>query len=501
MYYRKIVSRLRLGTAVALPVAIAALAFAGSANAASATPATVVFTPTTGPGLETAVTAADAEPAGTLSIIELGPILYSIPNPSGTAAMVLQGNIEITGQPTLQAFGGECACVGSPVNTEEPQVNGDSITTPADIFQVAAGAHVLMKAFDIEGGGQVSTSASAVEVQNGGTFEGDNMGFDGELGPALTTDSGGASTVSDSLIGDGSNGGPQMTNASATPTTLINDTIEGNSGVPMSVNGNASYLAINNLIVANQGPMCSTGMVAGSTNNLGDPNGFTNLCGSSLTTTTAAAINLQGSAFYGGPTISNAICNPQLATKAFACGSNSSAIGAGDPAFCPKVDQRFFPITSGTCDAGSYQSTSEVDLNNTAGVATTTPTCPTSVSINETANPATESVGVSDSGSGLGADAISYVANPVGADNGGATHFPTPSEPTPTDNGTVSYNTIGTTWFAATNPNAGIAAEGDFPSNSPFMVTATKPAGDTTVNDTHWSFDATNNLGITTYCH
>jgi len=92
------------------------------------------------------------------------------------------------------------------------------------------------------------------------------------------------------------------------------------------------------------------------------------------------------------------------------------------------------------------------------------------------------------------------VSNPLSVD-GAPDGFPTPSTSIPTSNGTVSYPTVGSTWFADLNPSATIPSMVDFPSNSPLAVTASKPAGDTTVGDTKWSFDATNWLGITTYCH
>jgi hypothetical protein len=113
--------------------------------------------------------------------------------------------------------------------------------------------------------------------------------------------------------------------------------------------------------------------------------------------------------------------------------------------------------------------------------------------VNQSSNPQTETVNVADSGTGQGPDAIGYFT-PAGFTSGG-----TP-DPIPTNNGTVSYPTVGSTWFALTNPT-GQAGTTDFPSNSALPVTATKPVGDAAVNDTKWSFDATDWLGNTTYCH
>lgn len=490
MNYRILSSRLRLGSAVALPVAIAALAFAGSASAA--TEPTVVYTPTTGTQLVADTVAADAQPAGTLSIIELGPTLYSIPNPTGSAAMTLSGNIEITGAPTFQANFGLSGASTNPGGNQEPEVNGDSITTPSDLFQVEPGANVLFKAFDMEGGGSFNTQFASIQVEGGATVEIDNMGLVGSQGPAVfvqpagaTGGQGGVATITNSEITSTTQSNGTIFNNSNLPVTMVNDTFEVNNGGLVGAN----FVAINTLFVQDGTSPCSNPLQSPSTNNLTDLAG---VCGSSMTTTTDQAIDLQGAApAYGGPTTSDQILAP------------STAIGKGNVSFCPSLDQRFMTRSSGTCDVGSYQTTADNNTPNGASLAP--PTCPTTGVINESSNPATETVSASNSTTGLGPDAISYVANPASADNGTATGFPTPSEAIPTDNGTVSYpvlsNAIGATWFAATNPGASLAAQDDLPSTQPIPVTATKPLNDTTVNDTHWSFDLSDWAGIASYCH
>jgi hypothetical protein len=67
-----------------------------------------------------------------------------------------------------------------------------------------------------------------------------------------------------------------------------------------------------------------------------------------------------------------------------------------------------------------------------------------------------------------------------------------------TTNGSVSWPVVGSTWFNETSPS--LAAALDFPSNGNYPVTATKPVGDLTVNDTQWSFYASDWLGNTTLC-
>jgi hypothetical protein len=467
MYYRTIASWLRRRGVLTLPVVIAALGFAGTARATSAS---VVFTPTTTAQLESDVTAADAEPAGTLSIIQLSQVDYQ-----PTSTLVLSGNIEITGPPALQEGYGTST-------GQQPEIDGTQIptSTPQDVISISSGANVLFKAFGLDFGGVAnSVSFAGAEVHSGATLEADNMELNAGLGVAIAVDSGGAATISNSTGDTGSEPFIAATGPSTTPTWLINDTFAdaGNGAIIQSANaqvGAINSMLVNNETVSTTAHECSIPLVAGSTNDQIDDTS----CGTTgVTQVTAAQEALQGDGLYGGPTNSD----PPAAT--------APAIGAADAADCPNYDQRFYPRTASTCDVGAFQSTGTTNEGG-LGVApaqTTGPSCAVT-SKNQTVLPQTETVSATDTGIGLGPDAIAYFT-PSGS-----------TYPIPTNNGTVSYGTVGSTWFAKTMASPPVAQEGDFASNSPLAVTATKPATDAALNDTQWSFDATNWLGITTYC-
>jgi hypothetical protein len=346
------------------------------------------------------------------------------------------------------------------------------------MFVVNAGAQVLFKAFNITTAGAQGDFA-AVHVLAGGNAEFDNMALSGGAGgPQIKVDGGGTVKVVDSFLGE--NAGDNLESQGTSNVTLINVTSEGSTQGGYT---GSNITAINTINVNNDtlgGPQTDcTSPYKVAIDDLVDDTSCGAASTGGITQTTNAAINFQGAGFYGGPIFTNQIVSP------------SSAINAGNPTWCPSVDGRFYPDTSlskspAKCDVGNYQSDEGAnDLK--ASTDTAGPTCQVA-SVNQSSNPQTETVNATDSGVGLGADAITFLA-PTGS-----------TDPSPTDNGTVTYPVVGSSWFAMTSPT-GQTGETDFPSTSPLAVTATKPTGDAALNDTHWSFDATDWLGNTNYCH
>jgi hypothetical protein len=192
-------------------------------------------------------------------------------------------------------------------------------------------------------------------------------------------------------------------------------------------------------------------------------------------------INLGFSNFNGGGTETQVPADPNGTIPGVTSGT-SSLTNAGNPLTCAVSDQRFFLKTPGSCDIGAFQKTGSRDTE-TAG-----PMCKVTA-LNESTNPSvasTEQVTATDAMSGVGPDAITNAT----IDTAGST---------------VAWPVVPGTLFAETSPGQSPAL--DYPNNtatgsgSGLALTATKPVGDVTKNDTHWTFDATNWLGITTFCH
>jgi hypothetical protein len=174
----------------------------------------------------------------------------------------------------------------------------------------------------------------------------------------------------------------------------------------------------------------------------------------------------------------------------------SDAQGAGNSLTCQNDDQTFYLLQNGNCDDGSFQSQTVPDTDSTGPVCTVPPVVNGSPNPFESTNssvPSTEQVNATSSGPGLGPDVITNAASVL------------KSSPT-TVNGTVGWPVIPGTLFDETNSASTTHGAGgatilqDEPSTAPFPVTAQKPLGDVTANDTQWQFDATDWLGNTTLC-
>lgn len=447
---RSIGSRLWRRGAMALPVVVAALAFAQAASATTGAP--VVYTPTNSATLSSDVTTADSAAPGTLSIIQLCGCLYE-----PTSELTLDGNIEITGPPTYQTG-------STGATSQDPQINGQLVynLSPAEpTILVNAGANVVLKGFDLSSAG--NGVLGGIEANGGSTTEVDNMAIDGSAGPAIQLNSGANMTVSNALLGDGDFFG--VSSAGSAVINMINDSIWDNNNGGVAGNGIHLY---NDLFVSNEqggtGFNCQnigTGFIASGT--WSDDTS----CGTAGVTYDPNLPNyMDFTDFNGGPSESAELV------------PGSGADDGGNATYCPTNDQRFFLYTKGsggTCDPGSYQESGVQDTS------TSGPACTVS-SVNESTNPSVASTEVVDaqeaSGIGMGADSVQSYA---------------------TNNGTVMWPTVGSSWFNATSPSLTVAE--DYPSTAAYPVTAAKPVGDLTVNDTMWSFYASDWLGNTTYCH
>ena len=433
---------------MAIPVAAAALAFTSAASAATTQP--VVYTPTDSTTLQTDISTADGAAPGTLSIIQLCGCSYQ-----PTESLPLSGNIEITGPPTFQSQ--------LDVN-QDPDISGGvvfNLSPAVPLFVINPGANILFKGFDLTNGGN-GEGVGSVEVI-GGNIELDNMAVSGSLGSAMVLQEGSATLANTSVTGGVADGIEQ--NGTAT-VTLLSDTFSYNGLGAIEGPNISSY---NTLFDKNAqgGGAGACGQLGTAGDTFVDDYSNDSSCGTSgVTVSTLVSRDTNLSGFYGGPTLT-----AQLKT-------GNPAIGHGLPQYCPTADQRFFLYTQGsggTCDVGSYQTTGVQDTS------TTGPTC-TIASVNESTDPTVpsmETVNAAEaSGIGIGADGVNY---------------------TITNNGTVSYPVSGSSWFNATSPS--LTIDPAYPSTSAYPVTAAKPVGDLTVNDTKWSFYASDWLGNTTYCN
>jgi hypothetical protein len=436
---RTIGSRLRrIGVCIALPVALAGL----SAQAADAQ----TFNVTNGTQLFNAVNTANSTPG--FNVIQIGDNLIL---PSQTQSMVITGNLEITGPPQLQP---------SQFNPpgQQPDINAQNqVASTQPLFTIEPGANVIFKAFDLISAGGVGFPAVRIA---GGNLELDNGSFSGNIGDGVDL-SGGTLTTNNFLFSsndDAVGSGSAIDNEGGS-VTLNNSTLAHNDH-----GGVTNGFVAHNTVLYQNAPDC-IGSGATSDVNSEDDDLTCNV------TFGGGAPNIGPAQFNGGPTLTAA---PQ---------SGSDAIGAGNFSWCARSDARFFnlPVGATSCDIGEVQTTATMVAD------TTGPVC-TIFSKNESTNPSvpsTEQVNAVDSGAGgVGADAI------------GNTTIVLKSNPS-TTNGTVAYPTVPGTLFDATSPTSNIL---DQPSGSPFPVTASKPAGDLTVNDTQWSFTATDWLSNQTLC-
>jgi hypothetical protein len=422
--------RRRRTLAVALAGATTALlALAANAGANVYSPNVVTGS---GPGtLQDAVAQANTNACTTLctaapgtNVIKLGLLQYK---PSST--ITISAPVIITGNPQAQPPG------------QLPTVDGSAVTIPAgatgdDLFVVAANVNrVVFKALTLTNGGTDPGGFVAIRVK--GTTEIDNVAMSGNTGTyQLGVDTGGTAVVNNTSINDGTATG---INNNGT-LTLNNVTVANNFNGGLFSGGS---LRLANTIVANNNPLANFGVQDCT------------ITGAKTTTASLDSDGTCGVARSGvnpnlGPSSNNGGPSPSLAPAA-----GSQAINNGDNTVpsCTN-DQRFFVRSDGLCDIGSYEVGAARD--------TTPPTCTVTATRIQTAGAQTagdqQDVTVTDSGAGLGFDAISNVT---------------------TTNGSVAFT-------APTNPT-----------RSGLVLTATRSAAGSL---THWSFTATDWAGNSTNC-
>jgi hypothetical protein len=337
----------------ALAVVVAAGALLAVADGASAN----VYTPVDGPGLQAAITSANSNP---------GPdtIKLASKNYQPSVPMTITDTLTITGDPQFQPPG------------QNPQIDGTFVNPlQSDLFTVNPGVSATFKAVSITGSSDIGFGV----IRAKGTVELDNLALSGNNGTELVVDSGGTATANDANISDGTFHGIDNSGT----LVLNNSTVANNSSGGITTSGT---LRLNNTIIANNNPF-----VNGSTDCVGTP-----------TTSTITSWDSDGTcavAHTGDPMLDSTNMNGGPSPSA-ALLPGSPAINAGTNSICPTTDQRFFVRSDGQCDIGAYEAGAARD--------TTAPTCV--VSALRAGPPKQQDVTATDSGSGLGPDAITNVA-------------------------------------------------------------------------------------------
>jgi hypothetical protein len=479
---------LKRRSAVALPVAAAALALAPAASAAPPN----VCNPTTAAALQTCVSNANSSAAGTQNIIVLSAFSYTLTSPLSITNPNV--SVEITGNPQQQSNPTPPTGVATVVG---PIINGSGIATTQSTspdINVAAGANLILKGVIVQNG---PSAAPMVRVLGTAAIQNDALTGAGNIGLGV----GGTAIVIDTTI-DGS----VSTGVSNTGGTLnmVNDTVTNNNagGIAGPTTGSSTTQLVNTLITNNFGGNQCTNLTATNTTtttSLADdstcPGAIVDGGGGAGSGVTDANLDLNG--YHGGPTVSTPICTPTQANPAFAtppstltnlaieCAGTPTgpAVNGGTLADCPTTDQRFFLRTSSVCDIGAYQTSATAPVSSHAG-----PQCVAGIPQYPAGGSATMTVQVTDQGPvGLGPDAIS---------NQSSAFFTGPNIGMP--NGTISFPVVAGTPYQAVNPAGGIFAT--VPFLGPYAVTDTKAETVGNVHDTLWSFTATNWFNISTNC-
>jgi hypothetical protein len=404
MTYPTVAVRLPRRRKAALGLALATtvlLAFAANAGA-------TVYTPTTGPALQSAVSSANSNPgADTIKLCNC--------NYQTTTMMTITDPLTITGDPQFQGPG------------QGPQIDGSFMSPPQqDLFVVNAGVSATFKALTITN----AADNNFAVIRAKGTAELDNLALSGNNGTELIVDAGGKATANNANISDGT------LDAIRNSGTLVlnNSTVANNSNG--GITSTSGSLTLNNTIVANNNPFVNGSkdcVLATTYTPLGSASWSSD---GSCTAAHSGDPMIGATGPNGGPTPSAALL------------AGSPAINAGDNTKCPTTDQRFFVRSDGLCDIGAYESGAARD--------TTPPTCV--VSALRAGPPKQQDVTATDSGSGLGPDAITNV--------------------------TITNGTVAFTPFAS-------------PSTAGLVLTATK--SDQT-QLTRWSFTATDWAGNVKNC-
>lgn len=335
----------------ALVLTVASTSLLGAASASATT-----YRPVDGPALQTAITAANSN-AG-LDTIILRDDLYQPLTP-----ITITDALVITGDHANQALNGG------------PTIDGSQVVPyAADFITVAALTNVNFVGFSLIGA--TEGIPYAVVRSNGGNIRLDNMLLGGNNGAQFVQSGGATAVLNNTGITDGAVGG---ITSNASSLTLNNSTVSGNGNGGIVASGT---FRLNNSIVANN-----------------DPFGFGQKDCFNRATTQVRSLDSDGSCGVSLPRVNPLLVStvndggPTATPKILA---GSPAIDAGDNSICPTVDQRFFVRSDGACDIGSFEFGAQQDV--------TPPTCV--VTALRAGPPKQQDVTVTDSGSGIGPDAI-----------------------------------------------------------------------------------------------
>lgn len=440
-------------------VAVALLAFPGGAGAAviTVTPDGTSGTDNLTAAINTANTNTD-----TSNTIILNPGNLSGTNTARYTpkAGITIGNsstaktLTITGPHAAQAGTGAAATV----------IDGSiQANTPADLFTILSNATVNIDGVQVQSGGGDSQHAqfrvngilnvwdsaflsavgSAADVSLGGTFNFHTSDIEATQATSINNQNGTTNLDHSDVLFPGSGAGAIGSIVSTGGTVTLNNTI----------------------LAAASGSECVGVSTQPTGNNSIDDDGT---CG----VTHSADANIATAYTYaannnGGPTDS----------QIYPAGNpDTSLLGTN----CPIVDQRFFvnPVNSSgvpQCDIGADTTT--------ATQQTTGPTCVVT-NTNLTSNPATQTVAVQDTKSGLGPERGTFndLFQPTATFNPAVTNPDDPITDMTITNGSVT---------APSFPSAPS-------STAPLSITATK-ANQSLL--TRWHFWATNWAGVSTYCN
>ena len=444
--WRALRAALGLGTAALVSLALAGVA---SANV-------IPITPDGSSGsdnLGAAIASANTNSA-TSNTIVLAPGQYS-PADKGNGAsdvepIVISKNVTVVASHAYQ----------SPVNqAPQMEIQGASANSVGSgpLFQINPGVTVTFEGMNIDAAG----SSGNASIQDNGNLIMDGVAMDGPPSSALNVSAGSTATLNGVTI-DSALGDSIIDNGSL---TLNNTTIAAGGGSAVDVPPAGYTLNLNNTVLAFQvGPECFGGPATNSGPGSADDDGSCHVQYSDNTNLDNYSWNPNGN---GGPdtTVELPAGNPDTSLK----GVN-----------CPVDDGRFFvnPTVGGVpqCDIGA--------VTTTATAESTGPKC--TVTGGSGGPPATQTVSLQDSGSGVGPQSGPATDNPT---NTLATAYPPPAAvPVPGDS--VSNLQVSNGTVATPTPLLN-------PTTSPLALTATK----TTAGQlTHWSFTGLNWAGIATNC-
>jgi hypothetical protein len=449
--WRALRAALGLGTA-----ALASLALAGvaSANVFPITP----DGSTGSDNLGAAIASANTNSAASNTIV-MSPGIYT-PADKGNGSSDVEP-ITITKNLTISAP----HSYQTPTD-EAPQMEIQGAEANSDgsgpLFVVAPGVTVTFEGMNLDGAG---TSGNASVLDNGNLIM-DGVSLEGAPSHTIEIAQGASATLNEVTI-DSSLGDAVLLDGTGSSATLNNSTITAGGGSAIDVPPSGYTLNLNNTALYLQaGTECFGGPATNGGPGSIDDDGS---CNVQYSDNTNIDNDNDNTVSQGGP---DQVVNPTPGTTS----TDFTDKGVN----CPTTDGRFFanPVVGGVtqCDIGAY--------TNSATQETTGPKC--TVTSGTTGPPATQTVSLVDSASGVGPQSGPATDNPS---NTTATAYPPPAAaPVPGDS--VSNLQINNGTVSVFSPLLN-------PTTSPLALTATKTTAGTL---TQWSFTGLNWAGVATNC-